>query len=115
MLEAIARTRARLGEVVFLWNSSHTGATPSSYADLAAKTQQQAQQVEDVTRSVGAMVHTRPCIYERQLTGKEGAHAAKEEWGLADRKVYREGRLRARGHVRARLAAVLKPGATTAV
>ena len=114
MLEAIARTRARLGEVVFLWNSSHTGATPSSYADLAAKTQQQAQQVEDVTRSVGAMVHTRPCIYERQLTGKEGAHAAKEEWGLADRKAYREGRLRARGHVRARLAAVLKPGATTA-
>lgn len=35
-------------------------------------------------------------------------------WGLADRRAYKEGRLRARANVRLRLSQTLKPGATTA-
>ena len=69
MLEAIARLRNRLGTVVFLWNRSHVGATPSSYADLAAKTYLNTKREEEITSTIADLVHARPCVYERYLTG----------------------------------------------
>ena len=109
MIEAITHLRTRLGACVFLWNKSHRGASPSSYADLAAKTHLRAEHVEKATGKVGELVHLRPCLYERrQWAGEEVT------WGLADKRVYREGRLRARANVRTRLAHHISPGATTA-
>ena len=91
MIEAITHLRTRLGACVFLWNKSHRGASPSSYADLAAKTHLRAEHVEKATGKVGELVHLRPCLYERrQWAGEEVT------WGLADKRFYREGRLRAR-------------------
>ena len=72
----------------------------------------QAPQENGITKTVGDLVYTRPCVYERHMTSED--EEGFERWGLADRKVYKEGRLRARGSVRARLAELLKPGATTA-
>ena len=112
MLEAIAHLRSQLGLVVFLWIKSHNGASTSSYPDLAAKMYLQAPQEDEITKIVGDLVYTRPCVYERHMTSED--EEGSERWGLADRKVYKEGRLRARGSVRARLAELLKPGATTA-
>ena len=57
------------------------------------------------------LVHGRPCTYERRIWDEE---KKRESWGMADRKTYKEGRLRARAHVRARLATNLREGATTA-
>jgi len=112
MYAILAYLRSQLGLVVFLWIKSHNGASTSSYPDLAAKMYLQAPQEDEITKIVGDLVYTRPCVYERHMTSED--EEGSERWGLADRKVYKEGRLRARGSVRARLAELLKPGATTA-
>ena len=109
MVEAITHLRNRLGCCVFLWNSSHTGASPSSYADFAAKLHLRAKKEETITQTVSEYVWSRPCIYERRIWEDDMA-----SWELADRRAYREGRLRARANVRTRLAQNLKPGATMA-
>ena len=109
MLEAICNLRIKLGNCVFLWTPSHSGSSPSSYADLAAKACLRKEQMDDVTTIVKENVYARPCIYERRIW-KDG----KEEWELADRRAFREGRLRARGYVRKVLGENLKKGATTA-
>jgi hypothetical protein len=109
MVEAITHLRNRLGCCVFLWNSSHTGASPSSYADFAAKLHLRAKKDETITQTVSEYVWSRPCIYERRIWEDDMA-----SWEIADRRAYREGRLRARANVRTRLAQNLKPGATMA-
>ena len=106
---AISLLRVKLGACIFLWTSSHGGASPSSYADLVAKTFLKDKEIEDVTTMIKGQVITRPCIYERRVWGYGG-----ETWDLADRRAFREGRIRARGYVRKVLGVNLKPGATTA-
>ena len=109
MMEAICNLRSQLGTCVFLWTSSHDGATPSSYADLVAKTYLTANSKINVTEQIATHIQTRPCIYERRIWTEEG-----ETWEIADKRAYREGRLRARADIRKRLSKDIKPGAITA-
>ena len=135
MLEAICKYRATLGGVVLAWVPAHAGVACNAYADAVAKACLADAHVEEVTRSVGTAVVTRPCLYERvfengsetrvvagasvQVGGRVSLQLTCstkkiERRDLADRRPYYEHRHRAGGHVREEQRKTISPGSHTA-
>ena len=135
MLEAICKYRDMLDGVAFMWVPAHAGVACNAYADAVAKACLADARAEEVTRSVGTAVVTRPCLYERAFEdGSETrvvAGASVQAGGrvslrltcstkrierrdLADRRPYYEHRHRAGGHVREEMRKTITPGSHTA-
>ena len=107
-MEAICAYRRQLDGVVMVYCPAHRGVSANAYADAAAKSYLQAE-AQPLSLDVAKMVQSRPCVYERRVRKEEGVLLE-----LADRTIYKEGRMRARAFVRGRLGAGVRPGRTTA-